>query len=254
MLDMLFYVENISLPIPEIKKFTIFPQQFTPDLCGTVEMIDGRRIYTTDKGDKYPSITTILSNTMELDKKNILENWKERIGEDEANQIKENAADRGTILHDLIQKYIMGEEYLEGLSKTTNLNKRLFEQFKKEIDKHLTDVRMIEKSLYCDSLKVCGRVDIIGCWDGKLSIIDLKTSTRSKSISEVGDYFLQETAYAICYAEHFGEKIEGITTLIATENSLKAKVINDTPQKHLTNLIKRVRLYHEENNNEKENI
>lgn len=233
--------------IQETKKFNIFPQQFTPDLCTNMEMIDGKRIYTTNTGNKYPSITTILSATMELDKANILKNWQERLGEEESNKVKEDAAERGTALHNLVEKYIFGQDYEEELKNSIPLVRKMFGQIKREIDKNLDNVRLVEKPLYCDSLKCCGRVDIIGEWKGKLAIIDLKTSTRVKTVEEIGDYLLQELFYSICYSTHFNEKIENIVTIVATENSLRAKIFVDTPKKYLTKLMLRIKKYYQIN-------
>jgi hypothetical protein len=231
---------------PENKKFNILPQQFTPDLCSNAEIIDGRRIYTTNTGEHYPSITTILSATMELDKKHILENWQERVGFEEAEKIKNDAADRGTDLHNLMEKYIFGQDYSEDLKNSTPLVRKMFGQFIPVLNR-VDNVRLMEKPLYSSGLKIAGRVDMVAEVDGILSVIDFKTSTRVKTKDMIGDYLLQECFYSICYAEHFHEKIQQCVTIIGTEKSLKAYVFIDSPKKSLTNLIKRVQLFYETN-------
>jgi hypothetical protein len=208
-----------------------------------MEMIDGKRFYTTNVGKKYPSITTILSSTMELDKANILKNWQERLGEDEANKVKEDAAIRGTALHSLMEKYLFGEDYAEELKNSTPLVRKMFKQFVPVL-KRVDNIRMLEKPLYSSGLRIAGRVDMIAEFDGKLSIIDFKTSTRVKTVDMIGDYLLQECFYSICYAEHFSEKIEQIVTIVGTEQSLKAYVFIDNPLKHLNKLIARIKTYY----------
>ena len=233
----------VQVPKPT-KTFKIFPQQFTKDLCPSAEMTDIGRVYTTDQGDRYSSITTMLSATMPLDKRNILANWRENVGEEEATQIATNAADRGSILHNMMEKYVFGQDYSEDYIACTPLNRRLFNQFISVLD-NADNIRLIEKPLYSRHLKIAGRVDMICEWKGKLSIVDFKTSTRAKSHDMIGDYYLQELFYSICYAEHFGEKVENLVTIIATEKSLKPYVFEEEPKKHLTKLIKRVKEYHE---------
>ena len=51
------------------------------------ETVDGKRIYETPNGDKYISITSLLSN---LSKASI-QKWRERVGEDEARKITTQA-------------------------------------------------------------------------------------------------------------------------------------------------------------------
>lgn len=232
----------------ENKFFNIFPQHYTPSLCESIDGVDGGpRIYTTRYNKKYPSITSILSATMSVEKRSILESWKERVGEEEAENIKVEAARRGSAVHELVEKYILDENFYETLEKATPKIKRLFNQLKPVLDKNVNNIRMIEKSLFSDRLMVAGRTDLIAEYDKKLSICDIKTSTKIKTIDEIQDYMLQECFYSYCYAEQFGEKIQSIVTLIATENSLKPIIFIDTPFKHLDNLKKRIDQYYEEN-------
>ena len=59
------------------------------------ENINGKRYYVTPSGDKYPSITTVLSI---LSREGIKE-WRARVGEEAANAISTKAARRGTNVH-----------------------------------------------------------------------------------------------------------------------------------------------------------
>lgn len=236
----------------QIKNFNILPQQYSPDLCTKMEMLDGRRIYTTNTGLHFPSITTILSNTMTDEKKNMLKDWQERVGMEEADQIKNDAADRGTSLHNIMEKYVLGEDYSTDLAASSKLVQRMFKQFIPVLEK-MDNIRLVEKPLYSSGLRVAGKVDLIAEWHGSLATIDFKTSTKRKTIDQIGDYLLQETFYSVCYAEHFSEKIDKIITVIGTQESLKAHVFVETPKKHLTSLIKRVQQYYKENGNETSN-
>ena len=55
---------------------------------------DGR-LYETPTGQRYPSVTTVLSA---YNKKAIFE-WRQRVGEEQANRISRKASGRGTKLH-----------------------------------------------------------------------------------------------------------------------------------------------------------
>ena len=65
---------------------------------------DGRR-YTTPDGKVYPSITTVLSS---YNKQAILE-WRQRVGEEEANRVSRKASNRGTKLHSTVEQYLLNE-------------------------------------------------------------------------------------------------------------------------------------------------
>ena len=50
-------------------------------------------------GQKLPSVTTVLSGTKDEDKQKTLDNWIKRVGEEEANRIRNEAASRGSHMH-----------------------------------------------------------------------------------------------------------------------------------------------------------
>ncbi len=64
-----------------------------------------------------------------------------------------------------------------------------------------------------------GRVDCIGEFDGKLSVIDFKTSSRVKTKEDIPAYFAQRVAYALMYEELVGVKIHQIVVIMAVEGS-----------------------------------
>jgi genome maintenance exonuclease 1 len=229
-------------------KFNIFPQQFTKNLCESVDGINGGpRIYTTIYGNQYPSITSILSATMSTQKKDILDDWKAREGEENAEKIKVAASDRGSFLHNIIEKYLFGDEEFYILLKAASPKlKRLFNQVKPYLDKNVNNIRLLEKPLFSDTLKIAGKVDMVAEYNRKLSVVDFKTSTRVKTLDMIDDYLIQETFYSYAYAENFCEKIEQIVTIIATENSLKPYIYIQTPREHLHDLNNRINQYYKQ--------
>ena len=81
----------------------------------------------------------------------------------------------------------------------------------------IDNVRCTEMCLASEKIGVAGRVDCIAEYDGKLSIIDFKGSTRKKWASDIENYFLQATAYALMWQEISKEKVEQLVIIIGCE-------------------------------------
>ena len=184
----------------------------------TTESIKGKRFYVTPEGNKYPSITTVLSDR---NKEGIVK-WRESVGNDVANQVMRQAANRGTAVHTLIENYLNNEE----LSKQDVLPVALFVTMKSELD-NINNIRIQEGGLYSDKLGVAGRVDCIAEYKGKISVIDFKTSTKEKKEEWVENYFIQGSAYCEMYEERFLQPIEQVVILIVTEDGAVQTFIKD---------------------------
>ena len=191
----------------DMKSFTHVPQEKKIINLKT-ETIKGKRFYVLPSGDKYPSITTVLSDR---NNSGILK-WRESVGEQVANTIMRNAANRGTAVHTLTENYLNNEE----LSQQGVLPTALFTILKTELDK-INNIVMQEGALYSDKWGVAGRVDCIAEYNGKLSVIDFKTSTKEKKEEWVENYFIQTSAYCEMYEELYGKSIDQIVILIVTE-------------------------------------
>ena len=159
------------------------------------ETTDSGRLYTTPTGERYKSITTVLSHH----NKQAIDEWRKNVGEEWADKISKKAANRGTKVHLICEKYI----------------DNTLTDFK--IKTMMPDVYTQEQALYSHQLRVAGRVDLIGYWNGKLSVIDFKTSTKLKVEENIQNYFMQCTAYALMFSELTGMWIDDIVVLIATE-------------------------------------
>lgn len=155
-----------------------------------------------------PSVTTVLGHFKEKS----LESWKTRVGEETARKISTQAADRGTRFHELVEKYLKNE---------SNLYRDIFPDVKelfissRPLLDRIDQICYIEAQLWSETLGVAGRVDAIGEFDGKLSIIDFKTSSKPKRDEWIESYFEQETCYALLYEERVGIAIDQIVTIIA---------------------------------------
>jgi len=177
------------------------------------ETTDSGRFYTTPTGEKYKSITTVLGNH---NKQAIME-WRQNVGEEYADKVSKKAADRGIKVHKICEDYINNETTEFKLKMLMPDLKELFFKIKPKIDGNLGDVYSQEQALYSHKLRIAGRVDLIGYWNGKLSVIDFKTSTKQKEEENIQNYFMQCTAYALMFSELTGMWIDDIVVLIATE-------------------------------------
>ena len=183
------------------------------------ETINGKRFYKTPEGLLYPSVTTI---TGQHGKDKILE-WRRRVGEEEANRISTKASNRGTKVHKICENYLNNEEdYARTnpahIHKTMPDSIAMFKSLQPLLDEHVNNIHALEIPLYSHHLKVAGRVDCIAEYDGKLSIIDFKTSGRLKEESWIKGYFMQCSAYAVMYEERTGIPVSQIVIMIAVDS------------------------------------
>jgi hypothetical protein len=171
------------------------------------------RIYKTPEGVDLPSITTVLS----ILSRDSIEAWKKKVGVEEANKISHRAATRGTAVHEIIEKYLDNkEDYRDGYTPD------IIESFialKPILDGKIGRIYAQEAPLYSNHLGVAGRVDCVAEFDGKLSIIDFKTSRKTKRKNYIQNYFMQEAAYAIMWEERTRMPIVQLVTIIAVDQS-----------------------------------
>ena len=176
----------------------------------SAKTIGGKRVY--EIGDeKYPSISTICSFR---NRKSIAE-WRARVGDAEANKISKRATTAGTTVHSMIEDYLNNELDLEKYADK-HLAKILFVQAKGMLSR-INNIHFQEAPLYSHEFAIAGRVDCIAEFDGKLSIIDFKTSSKEKKEEWIEGYLVQETGYAKMYEERSGIKVEQIVTLITCQ-------------------------------------
>ena len=168
----------------------------------------GRR-YLVD-GMMWPSVTTVIGHSK---KKSIME-WRNRVGEEEANAISKRASTRGNKCHKLCELYLENKSISK--YKDDPLSMGLFYQIKPYLDS-IDNIHALEAPLCSSLLKMAGRVDCIAEYNGELAIIDFKTSTKYKREEWIHDYFAQETAYAIMFQELTGLIPKKLVTIIACE-------------------------------------
>ena len=188
----------------------------------TATTTDGVRLYETPEGNKYPSITTILSVR---NKKGLME-WRKKVGNDVANYVARTAANRGTKVHHMCEDYL-NNDFDEEKHKKNFLPYCLFTQLKEQGLSKIDNIHAQEAGLYSDKYKVAGRVDCIAEYDGVLSIIDFKTSTKERNDDWNENYYIQCSAYAEMYEERTGTEINQNVILVVTEDGTVQEFIKD---------------------------
>lgn len=167
----------------------------------------GRRLYATPDGHKVPSVTTILDKTKPAEAREALANWKRAVGEERAQQITTEAANRGTRMHKYLEDFIKGESLKESVSNPYAQQSLLMA--KTVIEKGFSAVNEVwgsEVPLYFPEL-YAGTTDCVGVHDGEESILDFKQTNKPKKLEWIDDYFLQLTAYALAHNEVHGTNI-----------------------------------------------
>ena len=188
---------------------------------------DGVRLYETPDGNFYPSITTVLSTR----NKKGLHEWRKRVGDDVANYVARKAAVRGTHVHHMCEDYLnnMHLNYPDDWKKHKQkfLPYVLFKQLRDSVLQKVNNIYAQECGLYSDKYKVAGRVDCIAEYDGKLSIIDFKTSSKERSDDWNESYYIQASAYAEMFEERTGITIDQVAILVVTEDGVVQEFVKN---------------------------
>jgi hypothetical protein len=200
------------------------------------ETIDGKRHYVTPNG-KYPSITTVLS----ILSRDGIAAWRKKVGDKEANRISTQAARRGTNVHQMCEDYLNNELVEKDFLPHERL---LFRPIKKALDKSIGAVYAQEAPLYSDFLGVAGRVDCVAEWDGRLSIIDFKTSRKLKKKEWIHSYFQQATAYCIMWEERTGIPIDKIVIVITVDDEDEPQIFEEKRDNWYPYLKDTIEAYH----------
>jgi len=189
--------DHVDISLPELQR----------------ETIDGVRYYKVPDGDellKFVSITSVTSHH----NKHIFEDWRKRVGEEEANRINKQATSRGTDMHSLVENYLLN---IPELPEKSLIAKHLFKIITPELKK-INNIYALESSLYSKQLGIAGTVDCIAEYNGELAIIDFKTSKKAKPREWIEHYFVQAAAYACMFYELTEIPVKKLVILMACED------------------------------------
>jgi genome maintenance exonuclease 1 len=176
-------------------------------------LINDERHYEVGS-EKLPSVTTILAATQSDEKRESLAKWKAKVGDVEADRIKNTAATRGTAMHSHLEYHLNGQGLLD-LSIEGQAARNMAQKIIDEGLKDLEEAWGNEVVLYYPDL-YAGQTDLVGIYQGRDSIIDFKQSNKPKQDSWITDYYLQGAAYATAHDCIYNTNIEQIVVLICT--------------------------------------
>jgi len=169
------------------------------------------RVYVAPDGSRYPSVTTVLGILSE----DSIREWRQRVGEEEANKVSHRASNRGTAVHSVIEKYLRNEDTSDNLPHI----KQSLANLRPILDKSIGKIFGLETALYSRHLGMAGRCDCIAEWNGVPSIIDFKTSKRIKKKENIASYFAQASAYAIMFEERTGLAIPNTVIVMDVDDN-----------------------------------
>ena len=217
-------------------------------ITGTQHTDQGSRTYDIN-GARLPSVTTILGKTKN---QQFLKDWTAKVGEKEAERIKNVSSKRGTSMHKFLENHITGVGY----DDLTGLGQEAKAMAKKIIEEGLLPVEEYygsEVTLYYPGL-YAGSTDLVCNHNGMDTIIDFKQANRPKRLEWIEDYFLQIAAYCMAHDYVYQSEIKQGIIMVCTPDlyyqEFKIDGLNLRKAKH--DFLRRLDQYHDIINDEKE--
>jgi len=213
---------------------------------------EGSRTYNV-QGSRLPSVTTILARTKD---QGFIRRWKAKVGEEQAEAIKNIASKRGTSMHKFIEAYILGSGYED----LTSLGQQAKSMAKKMIDHSLLPIDEYfgsEVTLYYPGL-YAGTTDLVCRHNDMDTIVDFKQANQPKRKEWIDDYYMQVAAYAMAHDYVHGSTIQQGIIMVCTpdlylqEFRFQGVELRQWKHKFLKRLNEYYEIIREPNTNEKE--
>ena len=207
------------------------------------ELLKGDRHYDVND-EKLPSVTTILQATQDAEKAESLKRWTQKVGQAEADRIKNTAAKRGTAMHSYLETYLQGGKVLD----LRDVGREASSMAETIIAKGFNDLEEIwgsEVTLFYPNL-YAGATDLCGIYQGRESIIDFKQTNKPKKVEWIKDYKLQMIAYAMAHNCVYGTDIDqGVILMCTPDNFFQKFTVNGSEFRELKwEWLKRVDQYY----------
>ena len=201
----------------------------------------GTRLYDVN-GTRLPSVTTILGRTKNQE---FLKDWKAKVGEQEAERIKNVSSSRGTAMHKFLEHHITGVGY----DDLTALGQEAKAMANKVIEIGLAPVDEYfgsEVTLYYPGL-YAGSTDLVCLHNGRETVVDFKQANRPKKKEWIEDYYLQIAAYAMAHDYVHNSNIEQGVIMVCTPDLYyqEFKVEGPELRRYKHEFLKRLDMYHD---------
>jgi len=188
--------------------------------------VDGKRRYATPDGEKLPSVTTVLEATKSEESKKALQEWRNRVGHQKAQEITTEAAGRGTRMHKWLENYIKtGATGEPGSNPYSKQSHTMAHSIISQGLSNCTEFWGTEVSLYFPEV-YAGTTDLVGVHNGDEAIMDHKQTNKLKKREWIEDYFVQTAAYATAHNEVWGTNIrKGVIFMCSADNIYQEFII-----------------------------
>lgn len=192
----------------------------SPIILPKVERIseNGKRLYLTPSGEKYPSVTSVTS----LGSEDSIQEWKDRVGEEEATRVSNRASSRGTQIHTFCEDWLNNKPVVPDM-----FDRDMWNKLKPTLN-DISNIRGLETMLYSHKLELAGTADCIADYKGELSLIDFKTSGKLKQKEWISSYFIQTACYSAMIAEMTGILPMKLVILIAVDDHVPQIFVENT--------------------------
>jgi len=170
----------------------------------------GKRVYEISSY-RLPSVTTVLGATKNQD---FIKKWKAKVGEQEAERIKNVSSARGTSMHKFLESYItdVGYDDLTELGcQARPMAEKIMEVGLAPVSEYYgSEVTLFYPGLYA------GSTDLVCSHNGMETIVDFKQSNRPKREEWIEDYYMQIAAYAMAHDYVYGSQIKQGVIMVCT--------------------------------------
>tara|TARA_B100001564_G_scaffold340446_1_gene334135 strand:- start:24 stop:674 length:651 start_codon:yes stop_codon:yes gene_type:complete len=170
-----------------------------------INKVNDMRYYCVSEDVNVPSVTSILRKTNDKS----INLFQHKFNTD--------SIEIGNFMHKYLEHYVSKNVDFFDKSENYIIAKKLAElvidNFIDNIEEIWgTEVSVLYKNAYA------GTIDLIGMIDGKLCLVDYKSSYRHKSRVEMEEYFLQLAAYSLAHDWQYDTKIDSIIVFLAIRN------------------------------------
>ena len=200
-------------------------------------------------GARLPSVTTVLAKTKD---QSYLTAWKNKVGHEKAESIKNYSSKRGTSMHKFLENHITGVGYddLSAIGQEARpMANKIIEVGLTPVEEYYgSEVTMHYPGLYA------GATDLVCLHNGMETIVDFKQSNRPKKEEWIEDYYIQIAAYAMAHDYVHKSQIRQGVIMVCTPDlyyqEFKCSGAELRSYKH--KFLKRLDHYHELIRDEKE--
>jgi len=203
------------------------------------------------QGMRLPSVTTILAKTKN---QAYLTRWKNKVGHEQAEAIKNLSSKRGTSMHKFLEHHIQGVGY-DDLTpigcEAKPMAQKIVEMGLENVEEYYgSEVMLHYPGLYA------GSTDLVCMHDGMETIVDFKQANRPKKKEWIEDYYAQIAAYAMAHDAYYGSEIRQGVIMVCTPDLYyqEFRITDHELRSWKHKFLKRLDHYHELLFDEKEQV